>query len=130
MIFIGNLEKITDTKEKIGFIHYDPFNEKYGLHKTKEELQKQGVFVDNIPKEEQEGKTAELFYNPVTNECFYEYSDAPKGIPSLEEQINSLGQIVTEEKMKNLQKDKIISSLGTQLAEIKMLIIKLQGGNN
>lgn len=66
---------INDNNE-VSSIHHMPFDEKYGLNKTVEELQQEGVLVENIPKPEQiEGKIPLLKYNGA--ELYYEYEDAP-----------------------------------------------------
>lgn len=57
---------IRTTDEKVTFTHYMPFDEKYGLHKTEEELLKDGYLVEVIPKYEgdiPDGKRPELHYN-------------------------------------------------------------------
>ena len=79
MIFLGNLTKITDTKCKIGFIHYMPFDSVNGLNKTAEQLEQEGVLVDSIPELQQvEGKSSVMYWNPVDNVIFYEYENIPK----------------------------------------------------
>ncbi len=64
---------------KVNYTHYMPFHEKYGLGKTKEELEQEGVLVDSIPESKQiEGKAPILYCNPSTKELWYEYEDIPK----------------------------------------------------
>lgn len=48
----------------VNYIHYMPFHEIHGLHKTKEELLKDGKLIDDIPKS-YNGLT--LFYNQNKN---------------------------------------------------------------
>ena len=79
-------------------IHHMPFHEQYGLGKTKEELEKEGILVDSIPEPEQiEGKSAVLYCNPTKTELWYEYEDIPK-TPEEEQQekIESLEQSIAE----------------------------------
>lgn len=79
MIYISNLIKIQDNKYSIGYTHHKPFDEVYGLNKSKEELLKDGVLIESIPSEEyKEGFYSELFYNPIENTCFYEYNKIPE----------------------------------------------------
>lgn len=129
MIFIKDLIKITDEKYSIGFIHYMPFDNNSGLGKTEEELEKEGILTD-LPIQ----GSGTLYYNPIEKKCFYDDQTdttiVPDNDPSLKEQLDSLGKTVAEEKLKNMQKDKTISSLGSQIAELKISIIKLQGGTN
>ncbi|WP_309087241.1 hypothetical protein [Domibacillus sp.] len=59
-------------------IHYQPFDEKNGLGKTKEELEKEGFFVDFLPNPEYpEGKDPFLKVDQVTKTLYYEYRDRP-----------------------------------------------------
>ena len=44
------------------------------------------------------------------------------------EQVKALGMLISQEKIKNIQKDTIINGLGKQLTDLKIQIIKLQGG--
>lgn len=39
-------------ENKVDLIHYMPFHEKHGLGKTQEELELEGVFVEELPKPE------------------------------------------------------------------------------
>ncbi|MBY0596066.1 hypothetical protein [Bacillus bingmayongensis] len=58
-------------------IHYMPFDERYGLGKTEEELRIEGILVEALPaKEELKGKEAVLKYDPVKG-FYYEYVDIP-----------------------------------------------------
>lgn len=125
MIFIK-----TDELGVVTFQHNFPFDEKVGLNKTEEELLKEGHLVD-IPMQLKNlaGKTQVLHYNQSDNTCFWEYEDIVVPKDSVQEQINSLGQTVAQEKIKNMQKDAVISNLGQELSKAKLDIMKLQGGN-
>lgn len=62
---------------KVVFTHFMPFDEKYGMKKTEEELLKEGYLIDEIPEpEQQEGKIAEAHYTPEKG-YYYEYVDIP-----------------------------------------------------
>lgn len=66
---------------KVMFTHFMPFDEKYGMGKTEEELLKEGYLIDEIPEpEHQEGKIAEAHYMPEQG-YYYEYVDAPEPKP-------------------------------------------------
>lgn len=50
----------------VSYIHYMPFDPKYGLGKSEEELKKTGYLVDSLPEyseEIPEGKKPELHYD-------------------------------------------------------------------
>lgn len=73
MIYISDLKEITPTKSAVGFIHCKPFDVKYGLKKTQEELEIEGFFVENLPEEPiEEEKHFKLFANPSTKKVWYE----------------------------------------------------------
>lgn len=70
MIFIGLKNNDITT------IHHMPFDTRYGLGKTEEELQQEGLLVEELPQaEEMPGKHAVLKYNGT--EIYYEYEDVP-----------------------------------------------------
>ncbi|CAM4363365.1 hypothetical protein [Bacillus manliponensis] len=86
MIYI----KYNNTGE-IELIHSAPFHSELGLGKTKEELEKEGFFVNSIPEaEHREGKVAILKCNVTTKTLYYLYVDKP---------------LTQEEVLKNLQKE-------------------------
>ncbi|HCL4455032.1 TPA: D-alanyl-D-alanine carboxypeptidase [Clostridium botulinum] len=43
--------------------------------------------------------------------------------------LQSLGQQLTQEKIKNMQKDAIINNLGKELTQIKLEMLQNKGGN-
>lgn len=49
-------------------------------------------------------------------------------IPTTEEQVMSLGEQLAQEKMKNIQKDLLINSLGSQLTQVKLDVISIMKG--
>lgn len=49
--------------------------------------------------------------------------------PSFNEQLVALGEELTQEKLKNIQKDVAISQLGQELASVKLDLINMKGGN-
>lgn len=46
----------------------------------------------------------------------------------VETAIQEVGQRLAQEKLKNMQKDAIIGSMGKQLAELKLDMIEMKGG--
>lgn len=51
------------------------------------------------------------------------------GIPTIPDTIKSLGEQLTQEKLKNIQKDSTIAQLGQELAKVKLEVISMRGGN-
>lgn len=51
------------------------------------------------------------------------------GIPTIPDTIKSLGEELTQEKLKNIQKDSTIAQLGQELAKLKLEVINMKGGN-
>lgn len=49
--------------------------------------------------------------------------------PTFSEQLVALGEELTLEKLKNIQKDAAISQLGQELASVKLELINMKGGN-
>ncbi|MFJ6210609.1 XkdW family protein [Lysinibacillus sp. NPDC092081] len=49
-------------------------------------------------------------------------------LPTAEGQVLSLGEELAQEKVKNIQKDLLINSLGSQLTQLKLDIITMKGG--
>jgi len=58
----------------VSFIHNMPFHEKYGLNKTIEELEQEGILVENVPQEPdvEENQLPQLHINTETKEMWYE----------------------------------------------------------
>ena len=101
VILINNLTKITDTKYSIGFKYNMPLDPIDGMKKndnvtpyTKEELEQIGKLVDlpqDLPTKEDNPQI--LYYNPITNTCFYEYQNAQVTLDQAKTaQINILNQ--------------------------------------
>lgn len=55
--------------------------------------------------------------------------DATPQPPTFSEQLTVLGEELTQEKLKAIQKDSTISQLGQELANVKLEVIKMKGGN-
>lgn len=132
MIFLGQLNKITEEKYSIGFIHYMPFDNANGLNKTIEELKQEGILVDSIPEPQQiEGKQAVMYWNPIDKNVFYEYKDIPKSKEeNLEEKIKTLTENLAKEKINNMKKDALAVNLTKEVANLKIEVMNLKKGGN
>jgi len=61
---------------EVGITHLKPFDERDGLGKTREELEKTGLLLESEPIPERiEGKDAILKYNSETKSLYFEYID-------------------------------------------------------
>lgn len=59
-------------------IHRAPFDPVHGLQASKDELEKTGYFIDEVPEPEMiEGKRAIAMFNPDKKEVYYEYENIP-----------------------------------------------------
>lgn len=76
-------------------VHRFPFDPKYGLNMTKEELEaNNGTFVDEIPEPEMKtGKQAIMKYNSDTKQVYYEYQTIPL---SNKDRISNIESIINE----------------------------------
>lgn len=72
MVFLGNLEK-TEKGIRSSFQHYMPFDPVYGLGKTREELELEGVFVESVPEPLNNGKIPILYLDDTKTAVFYDY---------------------------------------------------------
>ncbi len=118
---------------EVGLTHLKPFDEKDGLGKTREELEKTGLVLEAEPVAEKiEGKDAVLKYNAETKSLYFEYVDKvpiPKTeMEILQGNVNSLGAQLAQEKLKNMQKDTTIAQLGQEIAKLKLEVISIKGG--
>lgn len=94
-----------NTNDEVVTKHFFPLDEKLGYGKTKEELEKTGIFVESIPEPERiKGKDSVLKYDPNTKTLYYDYV----------------------ENMEVIYKDRI-ETLEKQVADL--LFITMNGGN-
>ena len=64
----------TDENFRVTKIHRMPFDPNNGMGYTREELEKKGFFVEEIPESvHQTGKRSIAMYNPDTKSIYYEY---------------------------------------------------------
>lgn len=78
------------------------------------------------------GKVEDREYTILDNELFEEVVqpiDTTPQPPTFNEQLAALGEQLTQEKLKNIQKDSTIAQLGEELASVKLEFINLKGGN-
>ncbi|WP_048341133.1 hypothetical protein [Clostridium haemolyticum] len=137
MIFLGNLNKITDEKYSIGFIHYIPFDKENGLNKSKEQLEQEGVLIESIPKSKQiECKQPIMYWNPIKKEIFYEYKYIPKTKEELQEieleNLKKNNEVLTETIAKltidSKKKDMLATQLASTVATMNIEINKIKEG--
>ncbi|WP_024622157.1 hypothetical protein [Metaclostridioides mangenotii] len=97
-----------NSQNEVTTTHLYPFDKKYGYGKSKEELEKTGIFVESIPEAERiEGKDSILKYDPNTKTLYYDYIENTEA--------------VNKEKIDFLEK---------QVADLTFMIMQLQGGTN
>ncbi|EPY2302320.1 phage protein [Clostridium sporogenes] len=112
MQFIKELKKITNEKYKIEYIHHMPLDKKYGLGKTKEELQEEGILIENFPEPIYiEGKYTIMYWNPIEKKIFYEYEDIPNVIEPTKEE--TLQNRVEALEKSNAEMMNLISTMAT-----------------
>lgn len=68
----------TDGNRRVTAIHYNPFDPVQGTGETREEMEKTGFFVDEVPEPSNiTGRRAIAMYNPDTRKIYYEYVGIP-----------------------------------------------------
>lgn len=68
-----------DENNEISYSNSKPFDLKDGTHKTQEEMERDGFFIDEIPLPQNvPGKSHKRYFNPLTREIYYEYIDKVK----------------------------------------------------
>lgn len=78
----------------ISKMHRNPLDPKVGLQTPRDELEKTGYFVDEVPEPEMiDGKYAIPKFNADTKKVFYEYANVPM---SDTERINNLESVINE----------------------------------
>lgn len=75
---MGNIYIEIDNTFRVTKIHRMPFDPNNGMGYTREELEKRGFFVKEIPSPiNKVGKRAIAMYNPDTKSIYYEYVNVP-----------------------------------------------------
>lgn len=124
MILLWTEQTPIENKLRATAIHYMPFDEVHGLHKTREELEKEGaIFVESIP-ESTEDKPSDIFVNKTTLEVTREYIDVPEPF-NPEKEIESLKVINASLEESNLQTNIDLGNLLIQNALDKATITEL-----
>lgn len=57
-----------------------------------------------------------------------EINEAKKEIEDRKNAINNLGAELSQEKLKNMQKDAVISNLGQEVSKLKLDVMQIKGG--
>ena len=87
---MGNIYIETDENFRITKIHRMPFDPNNGMGYTKEELERKGFFVNEIPNPvNQVGRRAIAMYNPDNKTVFYEYVNTPMSDKERVEQLEN-----------------------------------------
>lgn len=75
---MGNIYIEVDTNFRVTKIHRMPFDPNNGMGYTRQELEKKGFFVKEVPNAvNKTGKRAVAMYNPDTKSIYYEYVNVP-----------------------------------------------------
>lgn len=75
---MGNIYIETDENFRVTKIHRMPFDPTNGMGYTREELEKRGFFVDEVPEPvHQVGRRSIAMYNPDTKSIYYECVGIP-----------------------------------------------------
>lgn len=96
---MGDIYIETDDDFRVTKIHRMPFDPNNGMGYTREELEKRGYFVDEIPEPiHQIGKRSVAYYNPDIKSIYYETVGIPlsdkERADNLENALNALLNIV------------------------------------
>ena len=75
---MGNIYIETDENFRVTKVHRMPFDPNNGMGYSREELEKKGFFVEEIPNPiHQTGRRSIMMYNPDTKGIYYEYANIP-----------------------------------------------------
>jgi hypothetical protein len=87
---MGNIYIETDENFRVTKIHRMPFDPNNGMGYTREELEKKGFFVDEIPEPvHQVGRRSIAMYNPDTKSIYYECIGIPMSDKERVEQLEN-----------------------------------------
>lgn len=94
---MGNIYIEIDNDFRVTKIHRMPFDPNNGMGYSREELEKKGFFVKEVPNPvNKAGKRAVAMYNPDTKSIYYEYVNIPlsdkKRMELLENALNTMIQ--------------------------------------
>ncbi|MCC0633817.1 MULTISPECIES: hypothetical protein [unclassified Clostridioides] len=76
--YLTGLEHKEENIYKVNLIHNMPFDKVHGLNKSAQELELNGILVDEVVEAEQrEGFTSIMYVDKATKEITYEYVEIP-----------------------------------------------------
>lgn len=82
-----------DANGRVYLKYFRPFHEQDGLNKTKEQLEQEGILVNNIPNAgELAGKDAVLYVNAEDKTLYYQYYDSSNDLTSPESEFTEIKQ--------------------------------------
>lgn len=88
---MGNIYIETDENFRVTKIHRMPFDPNNGMGYTREELEKKGFFVEEVPEPvNQIGKRSIAMYNPDNKSVYYEYVGIPMSDKERVEQLENM----------------------------------------
>jgi len=127
--------EIKSSKENCKFYTEDI----HGIEKCNMVISEGGIIIDEelwrylltLGSSKFIGIAEEREYTILDKELFEEVVqpiDTTLQPPTFNEQLVALGEQLTQEKLKNIQKDSTISQLGEELASVKLQLIQIQGG--
>ncbi|MCM3784304.1 hypothetical protein M3231_15075 [Neobacillus mesonae] len=124
-IFISG-EKVSDTKFRVVFTHYDAEE----LEKANPEAIKQGFVIESMPEPEyREGFYGVAHYNTETNVVFFEYEPIPKTPLELlqdeSERLKAENALLTEQTLTALD---AVASVFEQLLDVQTQLAELKAG--
>lgn len=96
---MGNIYIEVDEDFRVTKVHRMPFDPNNGMGYTREELEKKGFFVDEIPEPvHQVGRRSIMMYNPDIKSIYYEYVGIPMSdkerVEQAENAVNALLNII------------------------------------
>lgn len=101
---MGDIYIETDENFRVTKIHRMPFDPNNGMGYTRDELEKKGFFVDEIPEPvHQVGRRSIAMYNPDTKSIYYECIGIPMSdkerVDQLENAMNALINSICKPKL-------------------------------
>lgn len=122
MIYISEFNDVEGDIVSVGFIHRMPFDEENGLGKSVEDIESDAgsALIHSLPDAERlKGKTSMLYFNKVSKDLWYEYSDLP---PEPVDEISALKEETVALKMALIEQDIETSS---EITSLKLAVLEL-----
>lgn len=99
---MGNIYIEVDENFRVTKIHRMPFDPNNGMGYTREELERKGFFVEEIPNPvNQTGKRAVAMYNPDIKKVYYEYVGIPMSDKERIDQLENVLNFLTRNALNN-----------------------------